>query len=150
MLSNFNSFNTFSRIIFLDPILSMGYLSELKKHTKSTIYLPHFPASTFSLMKKINLSRQEFGRYFRLIQFASENKITGYYTYNLYTNILSKLKDKSNYSYLQFYVCLLVFKELGIVITDDMDTQILAITNKKNPLNASAFYNKLSTMKVKN
>lgn len=148
--TNFNSFNTFSRIIFLDPILSMGYLSELKKHTKSTIYLPHFPASTFSLMKKINLSRQEFGRYFRLIQFASENKITGYYTYNLYTNILSKLKDKSNYSYLQFYVCLLVFKELGIVITDDMDTQILAITNKKNPLNASAFYNKLSTMKVKN
>lgn len=148
--TNFNSFNTFSRIIFLDPILNIGYLSELKKHTKSTIYLPHFPASTFSLMKKINLSRQEFGRYFRLIQFASENKISGYYTYNLYTNILSKLKDKSNYSYLQFYVCLFVFKELDIVITDDTDTQILAITNKKNPLNASSFYNKLSTMKVKN
>ena len=148
--TNFNSFNTFSRIIFLDPILNIGYLSELKKHTKSTIYLPHYPASTISLMKKINLSRQEFGRYFRLIQFASENKITGYYTYNLYMNILNKLKDKSNYSYLQFYVCLLVFKELGIVITNDDDTQILSITNKKNPLNASSFYNKLSTMKVKN
>ena len=31
--TNFNSFNTFSRIIFLDPMLNMGYLSELKKYT---------------------------------------------------------------------------------------------------------------------
>ena len=39
--TNFNSFNTFSRIIFLDPVLNMGYLSALQKQTKSTIYLPH-------------------------------------------------------------------------------------------------------------
>ncbi len=147
--TNFNSFNTFSRIIFLDPILNMGYLSVLKKHTKSTVYLPHFPASTFSILKKVNLSRQEFGRYFRLIQFAFENKITGYYPYNLYLNILNKTKDKANYSYLQFYICLLVFKELGIVITNEDDTEILNITNKKNPLNSSSFYNKLATMKIK-
>ena len=147
--TNFNSFNTFSRIIFLDPILNMGYLSELKKFTKSTVYLPHFPASTFSLLKKINLSRQEFGRYFRLIQFAFENKISGYYPYNLFMNILSKIKDKTKYSYLQFYVCLLVFKELGIVITNENDTEIIEITNVKNPLNSSSFYNKLATMKIK-
>ena len=147
--TNFNSFNTFSRIIFLDPMLNMGYLSELKKYTKSTVYLPHFPASTFSLLKKINLSRQEFGRYFRLIQFAFENKISGYYPYNLFMNILSKIKDKTKYSYLQFYVCLLVFKELGIVITNENDTEIIEITNVKNPLNSSSFYNKLATMKIK-
>ena len=147
--TNFNSFNTFSRIIFLDPILNMGYLSELKKFTKSTVYLPHFPASTFSLLKKINLSRQEFGRYFRLIQFAFENKISGYYPYNLFMNILSKIKDKTKYSYLQFYVCLLVFKELRIVITNENDTEIIEITNVKNPLNSSSFYNKLATMKIK-
>ena len=146
--TDFASFNTFSRIIFLDPILNMGYLSELKKFTKSTIYLPHFQASTYSILKKINLSRQEFGRYFRLIQFAYENKINGYYPYNMFINILTKIKDR-NYSYLQFYICLLVFKELGIVITNEIDTEIINITNKKNPLNASAFYNKLSTMKIK-
>lgn len=146
--TDFASFNTFSRIIFLDPILNMGYLSELKKFTKSTIYLPHFQTSTYSILKKINLSRQEFGRYFRLIQFAYENKINGYYPYNMFINILTKIKDK-NYSYLQFYICLLVFKELGIVITNEIDTEIINITNKKNPLNASAFYNKLSTMKIK-
>ncbi len=146
--TNFESFNTFSRIIFLDPVINMGYLSELKKHTKSTIYLPHMPTNNISLVKKIDLSRQTFGRYFRLIQFANENKIKGYYCHNLFTNIVKKIKTKEEYSYLQFYVCLQVFKELGIVLTDESDSEILSITDKKNPLNSSAFYNRLNTIKV--
>ena len=99
------------------------------------------------ILRNINLSRTEFGRYFRLIQFAYENNIKGYYCYNLFKNILLKLKEKSNYSYLQFFVCLHVFKELGIVRTDEHDSEILEITKEKNPLNASAFYNRLNTMK---
>ncbi len=145
--TNFESFNTFSRIIFLDPILNMGYISTLQKSTKSTIYLPHMIEGNNSIIKKINLSRSEFGRYFRLIQFAKENNITGYYTYNLFKNIVSKLKDKEIYSYLQFFVCMHVFKELNIIKTNDNDSAILEITNVKNPLNASGFYNRLSTLK---
>lgn len=148
--TNFNSFNTFSRIIFLDPLLNMGYLSALQKETKSTVYLPNNQDLHYSILNNINLDRNEFGRYFRLIQFAYENKISGYYTYNLFTNILQKIKEKSNFSYLQFYICLLVFKELGIIETNEDNTEILQITNKKNPLNSSAFYNRLNTLKTKN
>lgn len=147
--SNFNLFNTFSRIIFLDPILNMGYLSALQKRTKSTIYLPHMIEGVSSVLKNISLSRDVFGKYFRLIQYAYDNKITGYYCYNLFKNILAKLKEKTNYSYLQFFVCLQVFKELGIVITNETETEITQITNVKNPLNSSSFYNRLSSMKVK-
>ena len=146
--TNFDSFNTFSRIIFLDPILNMGYLAALQKKTKSTIYLPHMIDGNCSIVKNINLSRNEFGRYFRLIQFAFENKITGYYCYNFFKNILLKIKEKAQYSYLQFFVCLQVFKELGIVVTNDNDTEILTVTNIKNPLNASSFYNRLNTLKT--
>ncbi|MGN0787840.1 MAG: single-stranded-DNA-specific exonuclease RecJ [Candidatus Onthoplasma sp.] len=145
--TNFNSFNTFSRIIFLDPVLNMGYLSALQKATKSTIYLPHMMDGVNVILKNINLSREVFGKYFRLIQFAFENKITGYYTFHLFKNILSKLKEKTDYSYLQFFVCLQVFKELGIVKTDESDSSIVEITNVKNPLNASSFYNRLNAMK---
>ena len=67
----------------------------------------------------------------------------------MFKNILGKIKDKTPYSYLQFFVCLQVFKELGIVIANENDTEILKITDIKNPLNASAFYNRLSTMKIK-
>lgn len=143
---NFNNFNTFSRIIFLDPILNMGYLSELHKYTKSTVYLPHAVTQPVSILRDVNLSRQEFGRYFRLMQFAFENKISGYYCYNFFTNAMRKIKEK--YSYLQFYVCLQVFKELGIVITDENNSSIIEITNVKKPLNASNLYNKLNTIKI--
>ncbi len=145
--TDFSSFNTFSRIIFLDPILNMGYLAELHKHTKSTIYLPHMTTSASSLLSKVDLSRQCFGRYFRLIQFAFESKIKGYYCYNMFSNIVTKVKDRTEYSYLQFYVCLQVFKELGIVETNENDSEVIKITDKKNPLNSSAFYNRLTTMK---
>ncbi|MBR2969485.1 MAG: single-stranded-DNA-specific exonuclease RecJ [Clostridia bacterium] len=146
--TNFDSFNTFSRIIFLDPVLNMGYISNLQKVTKSTIYLPHMIEGNIPLLKNINLSRTEFGRYFRLMQFAFDNKIKGYYCYNFFRNILQKLKEKATYSYLQFFVCLQVFKELGIIRTDEHDSEILEITNAKNPLNASAFYNRLNMLKT--
>ncbi len=147
---NFECFNTFSRIIFLDPILNMGYLAALQKSTKSTVYLPNNQDLHCSVLNNIDLSRTEFGKYFRLIQFAYENKISGYFTHNLFKNILLKIKEKTNYSYLQFFVCLQVFKELGIVITNDDDSEIIKITNIKNPLNTSSFYNRLNTMKIKN
>jgi len=146
--TNFECFNTFSRIIFLDPVLNIGYISALQKITKSTIYLPHLIDGSNQIVKNINLSREEFGRYFRLIQFACENKITGYYTYNLFKNITHKIKEKTNYSYLQFFVCLQVFKELKLVETNETDTEILKISNTKNQLNASAFYNRLNTLKL--
>ena len=144
---NFESFNTFSRIIFLDPILNMGYISALHKQTKSTVYLPHALPTPITMLNKIDLSRQTFGKYFRLMQFGAENKISGYYCYHMFKNIISKLKEK-NYSYLQFYVCLQVFIELGIIIVNDNESEITKITDVKQPLNSSAFYNRLSTMKI--
>lgn len=145
--SNFKSFNTFGRIIFLDPVLNMGYISAIHKQTKSTIYLPKMVDGISTILKDISLEREVFGVYFRLMQFAFENKITGYFCYNFYKNILQKIKDKSKTSYLQFFVCLQVFKELGIIQTNETDTEIIKINNEKNPLNSSAFYNRLSTLK---
>ena len=157
--TNFNYFNTFSRIIFLDPLLNIGYLSVLQHNTKSTIYLPHMPETNVAVLKDVSLEREIFGKYFRLMQFACENKITGYYCYNFYKNILAKTNksaslkgankpNQAEYNYLQFSVCLEVFKELGIVVTNENDTAIIQITDKKNPLNASSFYNRLMSIKL--
>ncbi len=148
--TSFDYFNTFSRIIFLDPILNMGYLSEMQHHSKSTVYLPHMPENNAVVLKNVSLQREIFGKYFRLLQFACDNKITGYYCYHFYKNILSKTKQKADYNYLQFYVCLEVFKELGLVETNEDNTKIEAIINKKNPLNASSFYNRLNSIKSSN
>ena len=45
------------------------------------------------------------------------------------------------------FICLQVFKELGIVETDEDNSEIIKINNIKNPLNASQFYNKLTVLK---
>ena len=63
-------------------------------------------------------------------------------------DILAKIKEKAEYSYLQFFVCLQVFKELGIIETNEIEAEITKISNIKNQLNASAFYNRLNTLKV--
>ena len=146
--TDFSCFNTFNRIIFLDPILNMGYLAALQKETKSTIYLPHSIALNVGFLNKIDLSRNTFGKYFRLIQFACDNKISGYYCYNMFKNILSKVKAREEYNYLQFFVCLQVFKELGFIVTNENDSEIIKLTDVKTPLNSSQIYNRLNTMKV--
>ncbi len=142
--TNFNSFDTFKRIIFLDPVLNMGYLSQLQQRTKSAIYLPHIPVANFHSLTNISLDRDVFGKYYRLMQFATENNIKGYYCHNFYLNIIKKIKNKDDYNYLQFYVCLQVFKELEMFITNEQDSEIISTTDKKAPLNSSAFYNRLN------
>lgn len=145
---NFNNFNTFSKIIFLDPILHTGYLSCLNKFTKAQIYLPHKSKFSYSTFKNLDTSRQTFGRYFRLIQFAHENKIKGDYPYNLYEKIIKLIGGKKDYNYLQFYVCLTTFVDLNIIEVDKDFSEITKITSTKKPLNASAFYNRLNLIKL--
>lgn len=145
---NFNNFNTFSRIIFLDPILHTGFLSQLNKHTKASIYLPHKTQFSFSTFKDIETDRQLFGKYFRVLQFACDNKIKGDYPYEFYEKIMKMIGQKKEYNYLQFYICLTTFADLGIIELDADGTQVLKITKVKKPLNASAFYNRLNLIKV--
>jgi len=145
---NFKNFNTFNRIIFLDPILHTGYLSALHKHTKATIYLPHKMQFSFSTFKKIETDRATFGKYFRILQYAYDNKIVGDYDYDFYQKLMRSIGRGKEYNYLQFFVCLQTFKDLGIIETNQMDKSISKITSVKKPLNASAFYNRLNLVKI--
>lgn len=145
---NFDNFNTFNRIIFLDPILHTGFLSKLNKHTKACVYLPHKTQFSFSTFKDIATDRQLFGKYFRVLQFACDNKIKGDYPYELFEKIMKQIGKSKEYNYLQFFVCLNTFVDLGIIEVNEDFTQILKITQVKKPLNASAFYNRLNLIKV--
>ena len=145
---NFNNFNTFNRIIFLDPILHTGYLSILHKYSKATIYLPHKLQFSYSTFKKIETDRATFGKYFRAMQYACENNISGDYDYEFYQKLVRATSRNKEFNYLQFFVCLQTFKDLGIIETSQGDKSITKITNIKKPLNASAFYNRLSLVKI--
>lgn len=145
---NFDNFNTFNRIIFLDPILHTGFLSKLNKHTRGSVFLPHKTQFSFSTFKDVSMDRQLFGKYFRVLQFACDNKIKGDFPYDFYEKVVAKIGKPKEYNYLQFYVCLTTFVDLGIIEIDEDATQVLKITQVKKPLNASAFYNRLNLIKI--
>ena len=145
---NFSKFNTFNRIIFLDPILHTGFLSVLNKSTKAQVFLPHKTQFSYSTFKDFETDRATFGKYFRIMEYACDNKIKGSYAYDFYQKLIKQLGRAKEYNYLQFYVCLTTFAELGIIELSEDETSILKITNIKKPLNASAFYNRLNLVKL--
>lgn len=143
---NFNHFNSFKRIIFIDPILHAGYISALNKTTKAIIYLPHKMHFSYSIFKNLSVNRNVFAEYFKLCKFAYDNNINANSSYQFFTKICNSCMRK-NMSYLQFMVCLTTFKELNIIETQN-DCRITKIYTDKKMLNASAFYNKLNLIKL--
>lgn len=141
---NFKHFNSFKRIIFIDPVINMGYVSAMNKATKSAIYLPYKSQFSYSLFREVSVDRKVFGEYFKVLKFAYDNAITGQTPYQLYDKLVKATKRKM--SYLQFMACVTTFKELDIIQTQD-DCSIINVSMDKKSLNSSAFYNKLIQIK---
>ena len=142
--NSFKNFNTFKRIIFIDPILNTGYLCALNKATKSAIYIPHKTQFSYSLFRDISVDRKVFGEYFKAFKFAYENGISGSTPYQFFTKVVNACKRKL--SYVQFMACMTTFKELEIIETEQ-DCKISNLSMDKKSLNSSVFYNKLSLIK---
>ncbi len=142
--SGFKHFNSFKRIIFIDPILNMGYVSQVNLATKSAIYIPHKTQLSNLLFKDISLDRKVFGEYFKVLKFAYENQIAGANSYQFYQRVATACKRKL--SYLQFMVCLTTFKQLDIIKTEQ-DLKITDLSMDKKELNSSILYSQLSAIK---
>lgn len=144
--NSFKNFSSFKRIIFIDPIINLGYISALNKATKSAIYIPHKTHLSNLMFRDISLDRKTFGEYFKVLKFAYENQISGADSYQWYQKICNASKRKL--VYLQFMICLNVFKQLNIIQTEQ-DTKITDLSMDKKELNSSTLYNQLSFIKNK-
>lgn len=139
-------FNTFKRIIFIDPILNMGYISAINKVTKATIYLPYKTQFGVSTFKNISLDRRVFGEYFNLLKLAYENKVSANSPYDLFTKLVNSFKKK-DLLFLQFTVCLHVFKELQIITLNETIFGVESVSMDKKSLDSSQFYNRVKALK---
>ncbi len=130
----------FSKIVFLLPVLDEGYLSEIQKVTKAEIFLPMEKAVDKQRYANLDLSRDAFGKVFRVLtskQISRCNSIFDYY---------SKMKNKVGFD--TFYVAYLVFKELGLIKELEADgLWIEAVQDVKKELTQSKLYNKLMLLK---
>ncbi len=144
--TSFKNFNSFNRIIFIDPVINMGYISAVNKATKATVYLPYKSQFSYSLFKNISLDRKVFGEYFKLLKFACDNGVVGNSMYTFYNKLITSAKRK-DCSYLQFVICVHVFKELNIIELNENLSGVLKVDMDKKSLNSSQFYNKLMAIK---
>ena len=142
--NSFKHFNSFKRIIFIDPILNLDYISALNQTTKSAIYIPHKTPFSTTFFREISVERKVFGEYFKALKFAYDNQISAQSVYQFYQKVVNASRRKL--SYLQFMICLTIFKQLNIIKTDN-DLKIIDISMDKKDLSESAFYNKLSAIK---
>lgn len=142
--NSFKYFNSFKRIIFIDPILNLGYISAINKQAKSVIYIPHKTQFSNFLFREISIDRKIFGDYFKVIKFAYDNEISASTPYQFYAKVVSASKRKL--SYVQFMACIITFKQLNIITTDN-DCKITEVFMDKKSLNSSNFYNKLNLIK---
>ena len=142
--NSFKHFNSFKRIIFIDPVLNLDYISSVNSATKSAIYIPHKTQLSNLLFRDVNIDRKVFGDYFKVIKFAYDNQIVGANPYQFYEKIVNATRRKL--SYLQFRICLTVFEQLDIVQTEN-SCKIIDISMDKKELGASTLYSQLCVIK---
>ena len=140
--TNFENFGSYKRIIFLDEVLSLGFLKEISKHSGATIYVPADKKIDRKLFAGLSTDRNDFAKYFKLLSDFASRQDSFLSDISLFKQLQSK--DKS-INFKQFIFCLYVFLELKIFeMQDDLGLKSLKEDKKVvSPLTNSQFYNEV-------
>ena len=144
------NFSTFNKIVFLDPVLDSGYIDKIINETKAVVYIPQTNNfNTNHIFNNLNLNREEFAKYFRMISVLASKKIMFYNDIDIFKQLKNHFPD-TKLNYKQFVFCFYVFQELGIFNLEYDDEYVLIKENDKiiSNLKNSPLYNKISLLKT--
>lgn len=132
----------FSKIVFLNPILEEGYISEINKITSAEIFVPMDKTPNMNRYKLLNLSRENFGKIYSIL--ASKTGVC----FSDVFDCFEKLFALKKYKFIDVYVAIQVFKELNLLIMEEgLFFKFKTVKNIKRNLTDSKIYNKLSLIK---
>lgn len=140
--TNFENFGAYKNIVFLDAVLSKGYINQIAKITNAKIFVPNYKKVDREIFKTLRTDRGVFGVYFKLLSALAATQKSFLNERDLFKQ-LNVIDKKINYK--QFIFCLYVFEELGIFkIENDLGFSTL-LENKKvvSKLENSQFYNQV-------
>ena len=141
--TNFSNFGAYKKIIFLDPVLSKGYVNNIAKVTNAKLFIPSYKKVDSEIFKGLLTDRTLFGKYFKLLSNFAATQASFYNEVDLFKK-LSTMDKKLNFK--QFVFCLYTFIELNIFeLENELETMTLK-ENKKviSSLTNSNFYNQVS------
>ncbi len=143
--ANFANFSSYKRIVFLDAVLSKGYLGAISKMTNATLFVLKDKKVDKTIFSGLKLDRAIFGEYFKLISNFASKQSSFYGDADLFRTLT---QESRHLDYKQFIFCFYVFLELGIFeVENDLGLYTLK-ENKKvvSALTNSKFYNTVSVM----
>lgn len=140
--TNFDNFGSYKRIVFLDGVLSTGFLKEISKHSGAAVYVPADKKIDRKIFVGLSTDRKVFAKYFKLLSDFASSQDSFLSDISLFKQLQSK--DRS-INFKQFIFCLYVFLELKIFeMQDDLGLKSLKEDKKVvSPLTNSQFYNEV-------
>lgn len=128
----------FSKIVFLSPVLTEGYLCEIQKITDAEIFVPFGKNDDERRFASLNLSREYLGKIFSMI--SSKQNASFYDIFDMYDKTVQDKKIKFE----NFYTAILIFHELGFVEMNKANTLTIRVNRReKKDLSLSKLYGKL-------
>lgn len=139
-LNSFEKLSTFNKIVFLEKPLNMGFIEEIKKHTRAEIFVPNNENFNLNIDYKLN-REQLLDIYYKLIKAINKNlESTDLYSYFEKLVVNYELK----YSYLKLNIAIKIFEDLKL-IENTLDGLIKFKHNKiKVNLEDSIIFNKVN------
>lgn len=130
----------YNKIVFLSPVLDSSFIAKLNEVTDAEIYIPMENVIDKRKFAALDLSRENFGDIFKNI-----TKVQTKSFFNIF-DLYDKLEMQTSFN--NFYVALLVFKQLGLITIAESDMLTIYVNkNAKRPLTESSLYNTLSLLK---
>lgn len=144
--NNFNNFNAYKQIVFLDQILSRGYIDKILSTTMAKVYLPDYKKVNREVFAGLSADRNIFAEYFKVISKFSSTMLSFENELYMYKQIRLSNPQMKKINYKQFIFCLYTFVELGIFEMQQSEGFLSIKENKKvfSNLNNSHFYNEVS------
>ncbi len=136
---------SYKRIIFLDTVLDLSYISAIKKISSAEIYIPEINAEDKKLFNSINLERREITKFYVNLTKIENNLFTNLLA--IYSKLIKDLKYKINFN--NFVIYYYILCELNIVIPNEKDGLYCFKINKKikTELNKSKIYNSINLIR---
>lgn len=132
----------YNKIVFLSPILEEGYIAELNKVSSAQIFVPTSEKLPYRY-NSLNLSRENFGKIYSALASKQNTLFVDEF------DIFDKLFASRNIKFLDYFVALKVFEELGLAKIESERglMKISADKTVKKSLTESKIYSKLSLIK---
>ena len=139
----FKNFGAYKNIIYVDSVLSEGYLGYCANLTNARLFVPKDKQVDRGIFSGLSTDRGVFAKYFKLLSNFASKQSSFVNDVDLFKNLY--IMDKK-ITFKQFIFCLYTFVELNIFeISNELDMHCL-LENKKvfKSLTLSNFYNKVA------